>query len=122
MGTGTWPLAEPSRTLGQLRELAEAVGDKRLNREKQASDRARRKRLASMAADPAKTITNVERLVKERSSESYDRAAEELADLREALGPERGPVQAGVVAQRLRRENPTLHRLVAALRKRGLLD
>jgi len=121
-GAGAWPLAEPTRTLAQLRESAGGVRDQRLRREEQARDRARRKRLASIAADPAKTIANVEKLVKVRSVESYEQAAEQLADLREALRPERGPAQARAVAADLRRKNPRLHRLIGALRKQRLLD
>jgi hypothetical protein len=122
MGAATWPMAEPTRTLGQLRELAERVGDKRSRREEQTRAGARRKRLAAIAADPGKVIANVEELVKVRAVENYEQAARELADLREALGPERGPAQARAVAEKLRRKNPRLHRLIGALRKHGLLD
>ena len=121
-GAGTWPLAEPTRTLAQLRESAGGVRDQRLQREEQARDRARRKRLAAIAADPSKTIANIEKLVKTRSVDSYEEAASQLADLCEALGPEPGAARARAVAEKLRRENPRLHRLIAALRKRGLLD
>jgi len=120
-GAETWPVAEPTRTLAQLRESAEVLGKRRLERENEAHDRARRKRLAAIAADPSKAIANVEKLVKQRSVESYEKAANELADLREALGPDAGPARARAAAEKLRRENPTLRRLVTALRKRGLL-
>ncbi len=46
----------------------------------------------------------------------------ELEDLREALGPEAGAARARAVAEKLRRANPRLHRLIGALRKHGLLD
>jgi hypothetical protein len=48
--------------------------------------------------------------------------ASQLADLREALGPELGPKRAKALAQSLRRKNPRAHHLIAALRKRELLD
>jgi hypothetical protein len=54
--------------------------------------------------------------------DSYEQAAQELADLRDALGPERGPEEVRAIAQRLHRENPRLHFLTNALRKQGLLD
>ena len=112
-------LAEPTRTLAELRESADRLREQRSRREQKAREAARRKRLAAIAADPRKAIANIEKLAKERAVQSYEQAARELADLREALGPERGPAQPRAVAEKLRRENP---RLIAALRKHGLLD
>ena len=80
------------------------------------------RRLAAISANPAKAIASIERLAKERSVASYERAARELVDLREALGPDAGPQRARAIAEKLRRENPRLKRLVAALRGQGLLD
>ncbi len=121
-GAAAWPMAEPARTLAQLRESAAALRDQRLALEKQAREEARRKRRATIAADPQKVIAEVEKLVKVRSVENYQRAAKQLAELRDALGPDRGPATARAVAEKLRRENPRLRRLVAALRKKELLD
>jgi uncharacterized Zn finger protein len=121
-GAATWPMAEPTRTLGQLRELANDLRDQGVYRERLAREAARRKRLAAIAADLNKLIANVEKLVQTRSVDNYEQAARELVDLREALGPERGPVEARAVAEKLRRGNPRLHRLIGALRKHGLLD
>ena len=116
------PLDEPTRTLAQLHEAAEQLGRQRLEAEKQAREAARRKRLKSIAADPDKLIANVVKLVKLRSVGSYEEAAQDLADLREALGPEHGPARARTIAEKLRRENPRLHHLTAALRRKGVLD
>src|SRR5205823_1594137 len=55
-GKASWPLAEPTRTLAELRELADAQSDKRESREKQAEEAKRRKRLAAISANPAKAI------------------------------------------------------------------
>jgi hypothetical protein len=121
-GAATWPLAEPSRTIAQLIELANGLGRQRQQREQQAAAKARRQQLAAIAKDPEKTIAAVRELVKMRSVQNYEEAATALADLREALGPEAGPARARAVAQSLRRQNPQLNRLTAALRKRGLLD
>ena len=120
--TAAWAMAEPSRTLAQLRESASGRGDRRMRQEQEARDAARRKRLETIAADPGKVIANVQKLAKVRSVESYRQAAEELADLREALGPEKGPARARAVAEKLRCENPRFTRLIAALRKHDLLD
>jgi hypothetical protein len=117
-----WPMAERSRTLAQLRESAGGLGKRRMQQEQAARDAARRKRLETIAADPGQVVANVHKLVKMRAVESYRQAAEELRDLREALGPQKGPARARAVAEKLRRANPRLHRLIAALRKHGLLD
>lgn len=122
MDVAVWPMAEPTRTLGQLRELADAQGEERLGREEKARQAKRRKHLAAIAADPQKVIKNVQSLVAERSTHSYEEAARELEDLREALGPDRGPAQAREVAEKLRRENPRRNQFIATLRRHGLLD
>jgi hypothetical protein len=120
--TSMWPLAEPTRTLTQLREAAEAEGDERSKRERRADETKRRKRLAAISSNPAKVVASIKELVEERSIDSYERAAQELADLRDALGPDEGPARAREIVQKLRREKPRLHHLAAALRKQGLLD
>ena len=62
-----------------------------------ANDRPARRRVASgwrpSPTDPCKLIANVEKLGKRKSVRSYEQAARELVDLREALGPERGPAE-----------------------------
>ena len=116
-----WPTAAPTRTLGQLRALATDVQGRRVAKEQKAAEAARRKRLKIIAANPEKLVVNVAKLVKERSRSSYEQAAQELADLREALGPEAGPLRARAVAEELRRANPKLNQLISVLRKQGLL-
>lgn len=120
-GATAWPTTEPTRTLGQLRATAEVLQDRTRQREAQAKEKARRARLAKIAADPQKVIAQAADLVKSRTTKGYDEAARSLADLREALGPEHGPPQAQAVAEKLRCENPTLKHFVSALRKHGLL-
>jgi hypothetical protein len=120
--TAAWPMAKPTRTLAQLRELASGLGDRRIRREQAARDAARRKRLKIIVADPDQAIADVEKLVKMCSVESYQQAAEELAELREALGPKVGPARARAVAEKLRRDNPRHKHLIAALRKQDLLE
>ena len=107
--------------LGQLRAAADVIHERLMRQEKQAKEKARRARLAKIAADPQKVIAHAADLVKQRSTRSYEEAAQSLADLREALGPEHGPQLADAAANKIRRENPTLKHFVSALRKHGLL-
>jgi uncharacterized Zn finger protein len=100
---------------------AELIHERLRQRETQTKEKARRARLAKIAADPQKIIAQAADLVKQRSTRSYNEAAQSLADLREPLGPDHGSQQAQAAAEKLRRENPTLKHLVSALRKHGLL-
>jgi len=120
-GAAAWPVAEPARTFAQLREAAGRMREHRSHRKQREQEKARRKRLAGIAADPAAIIAKVQTLVKERSLTDYEQAAAELADLCEALGPDKGPKQAQAAAEKLRRQYPTRKLLISALRKRGLL-
>jgi hypothetical protein len=122
MGTQPWPVAEPSRTLGELLALAKSVDSQRQQREAAERQQQRENRLAEIVADPNKTLSEVNRLVKLRSTSAYNKAAQCLADLREALGTERGAKKAADAARRLVKENPTLHRLKSELRKQGLIS
>jgi hypothetical protein len=118
----TWPLTPPSRTMEDLRDRAEELREERLGREEQARQAARSKRLVAMAANPKQAIADIEALIANRSTADYEKAAQGLADLREALGPPHGPRETRAIAARIRRKNPRLNRLVAALRKHDLLD
>ena len=120
-GTTAWPTAEPTRTFGQLLELVNQRETRRREREELAQARARSARLNAMAAEPNKTVAQVKKLVKQRSTADYQQAAQQLADLREALGPKHGPKRAQAIAERLIRDNPTLYRLKSALRQQGLI-
>jgi hypothetical protein len=119
--TTDWPTAEPSRTFADLQRAAQGVEEHRVEQESRKEQRAREARLKSIAAKPNETIALVKKLVKERSTTSYEQAAQKLADLREALGPKRGPARAQKAAADLVGANPTLNRLKSALRKHGLL-
>ena len=74
-----------------------------------------------MAADPAPTLRETERLVKLRSRDSYIEIATLLKDLREALA---GTKQSGLAeqqARKLKKENPTLKLLISELRRAGFV-
>jgi len=120
-GGADWPVAEAGRTLGELQEAARSQQKGRQRRERAGEQRARKKRLATLAADPKQAIARVKQRVKGRTIDDYQQAAAELAELREALGPQ-GERQARAAAEALVRANPTRHHLKAALRNKGLLD
>lgn len=116
-----WPMAEPSRTMGEMRKAVAAVEQRRLQRQKKAEEAKRRKRLKDFAEHPEKVVAAANRLVAERTGNAYKHAARQLAELREAMGPEKGPAYVQAVARKLHNENPKRHALTAALRAEGLL-
>lgn len=74
-----------------------------------------------MAENPEATLREAERLVAQRGSSSYEKCAELLSDLREALA---GSDQSGLAeehAQKLKADNPTLKQLAGALRRHGFV-
>ncbi len=77
--------------------------------------------LDDIAKNPEKVVASVHRLVAERSGNSYKQAARELAELREALGPEKGPDYVQAVAGKLHADNARRYALTAALRGEALL-
>src|SRR5262249_50673569 len=83
--TSSWPTIRLERTIAELNAAAEQIQleKNRTNAEKAARQRA--KKLADMAADPLPTLRETEQLVKQRSTDAYQKIAVLLADLREAL-------------------------------------
>ena len=66
-------------------------------------------------------MRETEQLVKGRTRDAYSKISKLLAELRESLA---GSEQTGLAerqAQKLRKENPTLHLLVSELRREGFL-
>ena len=116
------PMAEPSRTMGEMREAVAAVEQRRLQTQKKAEEAKRRKRLEDIARDPDKFAAVAKGLVAARSGNAYKQAARQLAELREAMGPEKGPAYVQAIARKLHDENPKRHALTAALRAEGLLE
>ncbi len=120
--TAGWPTAQLDRTVAELERAAEDIHTKAARKAADKAARQRAKRLADMAADPAPTLHETERLVKLRSRDSYIEIATLLKDLREALA---GTKQADLgerQAQKLRKENPTLKILISELRQAGFLQ
>jgi hypothetical protein len=74
-----------------------------------------------MAADPMPTLRETEKLVAQRSTDSYHQLATLLADLREALAGSDQSDLAEKQAQKLKKQNPTLHMLTSELRRQGFI-
>lgn len=116
-----WPTARLDRTISMLSQSATEIARQAKSRADAKAARSREKQLAAMKDDPQPILRKAEKLVKQRGSTAYAEIAQQLADLREAL---QNTPQAGLAEQqamKLRRENPTLHLLIGALRKKGFL-
>ncbi len=120
-GATAWPATEPTRTFQQLHQAAEEMCKSRSQRAAKAKEQARRSSQKKMAANPQAVIDQVEILVCERSTRSYEAAAEILTELREALGPTEGPPRVQAIAESLRQKHPSSNVLISVLRKHGLL-
>lgn len=116
-----WPMSKATRTRGDLENLAAGVQNQRDQQEEQTRQIARSKRLQAIAANPAELVAEVQRLVTEKRQASYQRAAEQLAELAEALGSEKGPAKANAIAEKLRKDKPHSRLLISELRKHGFL-
>jgi hypothetical protein len=116
-----WPTVQRDRTIAELETAAEDIHQKAVRKATEKAAQQRAKRLAGMAADPAATLRETERLVKRRSRDSYVAIATLLEELRESLA---GTKQAGLAeqqAQKLKKENPTLNLLTSELRRAGFV-
>jgi len=91
--TAAWPTVRRDRTIAELESAAKGIHEKAVRKAAETAARQRAKRLAAMAADPAPTLRETERLVKLRSRDSYVEIATLLKDLREALA---GKKEAGL--------------------------
>lgn len=120
-GTCEWPVTRPTRTLEQIRNRADALAAIRLEKEHKSLERARDRKLQEIRKDPNPAIQEIFRLVAERSVKSYETAAGNLSDLREALRPEGGIEKAEAIAKELRSKFSRASGLMAALRKQGFL-
>lgn len=116
-----WPTVRLDRTVSELMAEAEKLEADEKQRGANKATAARAKRLADMAAEPQKTIETAAQLVKERTAAAYEKIAESLSDLREALVATPRSGLAEKQALKLNTENPTLRKLTAALRKKGFV-
>lgn len=116
-----WPTALVHGTIAELQSAAEGIRREAAQKSAASAARKRARKLAGIAADPARTIHETEKLVAQRGTDAYHQIAELLADLREALA---GTNQSGLAeqqARKLKNDNPTLRHLVSELRGEGFL-
>lgn len=114
-----WPTARAGRTIAQLETAAAKIAAEAKQRAAAEAARLKARRLAQMAADPAATCAEIKKLVANRSTNDYRRAAERLSELREALAESDQSSLAEKSAQKLKAANPTLNILKSELRRHG---
>nr|WP_143547859.1 hypothetical protein [Rhodopirellula sp. SM50] len=119
-GQPTWPVNAGSRTLEELRELANTKADQRKKRELASEKRKLEKRLAKIRKDPAAAIADAEKLIQTRSTQNYTKAAKMLAELREAVGGDEGSRIADQAAKKIAKKYPTLSYAKRAFKEEGL--
>ena len=116
-----WPTVAGTRIIAELLSAAEQVQAETDRKETAKAAAKRSKRLAAMAADPAPTLRETEKLVRTRSTTSYREIATLLADLREALAVSKEAGLAEQQARKLKMSNPTLKHLTSELRRQGFV-
>jgi hypothetical protein len=120
-GTPSWPAIRLDRTIAELKAAADKIRCEKDTKEAEKAARQRAKKLADMAADPTRTLSETEQFVKQRTIEAYRQIAVLLADLRDALSGSDQSSLAEQQAGKLKNKNPKLHRLTAELRGQGFL-
>lgn len=117
----SWPVAKSSRTIAEVQAAAAEI--RGAAKKKVAAETARKRaaQLAKMATDPKPYLKQTEKLVAQRSTDAYEKAAKLLADLREALAGTKHAALPEAEAQKLKRTNPTLRHLTGALRRQGFV-
>ncbi|MGB7345190.1 MAG: hypothetical protein WBD20_13330 [Pirellulaceae bacterium] len=128
-----WPTTVRGRSLDELlsstdelREQANAIHrmqeSAKAKREAAKAEKERQARMDKMKASPKTWLAQAEKTAAAGGTVNYKAAAKILADLREAVGGEKGKKLAHVCAQKIAKAHPTLNMLKSSLRKRGLLD
>ena len=85
-------------------------------------EKERQDRMKKMVKAPRKWLRDADKLVEARGTQNYKAAAEILADLREAIGGDKGAQLTREHAAHLAKKHPTLTHLKSSLRKRALLE
>lgn len=114
-----WPVAESARTRGQLDDAAMVVKERRKRQEIAQQAAERQVRLAAMAAESDATAKKIKDFVATRQTVNYEAAALLLSELRNALGPAKGPAFTAQIAADLRKNYPNARTLKAALKAYG---
>ena len=133
-GTVSWPTVKRNRSFKELVEASDElrkeqnVKDKKkaatkAKREAAKQQKKREERMAEMIQDPQKWLKESESLVEARGTQNYERAAETLSDMQQALENTKSGAQiVRTHAAHLTTKYPTLTRLKGSLRKHGVLD
>lgn len=121
MKVAEWPVTETSRTIDELRTLADRKDQIRREKEAVATERKQRKRLKAMKEKPAETVDAIMKLVSQRSTQKHTEAIALLSELRDVLGPDDGPPFTQTVAQQIRQQKPAPRGLIAMLKNNGFL-
>jgi hypothetical protein len=133
-GTVSWPTVKRNRSFKELVEASDElrkeqnVKDKKkaatkAKREAAKQQKKREERMAEMIQDPQKWLKESESLVEARGTQNYERAAEILSDMQQALENTKSGAQiVRTHAAHLTTKYPTLNRLKGSLRKHGVLD
>jgi hypothetical protein len=132
-GSTDWPTVSSGRSLKMLLEMTERIRadhdakeqkkrEAAARREAAKKERERQNRMKEMVEEPKKWLREATRLVEARGTANYRAAAEILADLREAVGGNKGETLTRTHVAHLVEKHPTLNRLKSSLRKRGLLE
>jgi hypothetical protein len=119
-GKPAWPINDGSRTLEELRELASSKVHQRKKRELASEQRKLEKRLAKIRKDPSAAISHAEKLIQSRSTQNYTKSAKLLAELRDAVGGEKGSRIADQAAKKIAKKHPTLSYAKRAFKNEGL--
>jgi hypothetical protein len=116
-----WPTDCRARIITELQAAADQIKQDAACKSAEKAAGQRAKRLADMAADPARTLRETEQLVKQRTREAYSQVSKLLADLRESLAGTDQFRLAEQQAQKLKTKNSTLRVLISELRREGFL-
>jgi hypothetical protein len=117
----SWPTVLSSRRIVQLEAAAKVIRRQKKEAATAKAEQERASRLAKMAADPTPFLRKAEKLVAQRTTESYEQVAQLLVDLRDALAGTKKSNLAAEHARKLKQANPTLNLLTAALRRHGFV-
>ena len=127
-----WPATAINRTLEELLAATDKLRDQenekqakkaqaKARREAVKAEEARQARMTKMKLSPQTWLTQAEKTAAAGGTDNYKTAADILADLREAIGGEKGKQLACDCAAKIAKTHPTLNMLKSSLRKRGLL-
>ena len=106
----------------QANEKQARKAQAKAQREAAKAEKERQDRMEKMKASPKTWLTQAETTAAAGGVRNYKAAADILADLREAVGGQKGEKFAKNCAKKIAKAHPTLNMLKSSLRKQGLLD